>query len=263
MAKILVPSSSNKTTTYQMILADDTITVNGSGGGFTVTLPDATLVIPGKNYSVIRTDNTLANVVTLATLSSQTIGTTTTKTLNTQDEGWVVASDGANWQIKAHKYDSSWVDSGSLSISATSGTTPTLSGSFTVNKVKWKREGKDAVINYAYAATATGTAGSAGTILIALPANLTIDTTLITLFSTALTQATVISPSNSVGTGFAGYASDNGAAALFVFDSTHIRLYFETSSQGSIFCFNSNLNPAASNLQLNFEIRVPISGWSD
>jgi len=94
------------TGTYAILTTDQTISC--SGAAFTVTLPSA-IGLAGKTYRVIKTDSSLTNIITIATTSAQTIMGLSTVTLNTQNESWNLVSDGANWQVLAHKTISEWL----------------------------------------------------------------------------------------------------------------------------------------------------------
>lgn len=120
----------NKTSNYTLTLADDVVTGSASGGAFTLTLPSA-VGITGKQYILKRTDQTLANLLNIATTSSQTINGSTTSTLATQYEELVVVSDGANWQAKRYIV-SDWTSY-----------TPTFTGfgSVSVQSFWWRRVG--------------------------------------------------------------------------------------------------------------------------
>lgn len=101
----VIPSILTKGATYPISSADDIILC--SGAAFTVTLPDATVSSNNKVFTIKKTDSSLANIITIATTSAQTInyGTSspTTVTLNTQGELWQLCSDGANWQVMSHQ----------------------------------------------------------------------------------------------------------------------------------------------------------------
>lgn len=130
------------TTTYAVLTTDYQINASASGGAFTITLPTA-VGASGKEYVIKRTDQTLANIITLATTSSQTIDGVTTKTLATQYESWKVISDGANWFVSEHRASapaSTW--------------TPTLAGFGTVSNLSavWYRSGLDLVYEVAFTA---------------------------------------------------------------------------------------------------------------
>jgi len=85
-----------KTANYTATLFDHVITTDAASASFTITLPTA-VGCAGQSFLVKKI--TAANVVTVATTSSQTIDGLTTRTLNSQWELLKVTSDGANWLI--------------------------------------------------------------------------------------------------------------------------------------------------------------------
>lgn len=128
-----------KTTTYSIATTDDVILVDGTSA-FTATLPTA-VGVSGKKYQIKRVDQTLANAVTLATTSSQTIDGPTTRKLMTQYEQFTVVSDNANWEILSHTYPNGYISY-----------TPSFTGFGTVSNVAgyWKRVGDSAIIRGAF-----------------------------------------------------------------------------------------------------------------
>lgn len=95
-----------KTTTYPIVANDSLVLVNGTSA-FTTTLPTA-VGVAGKRYTIKRVDETLANAVTIATTSSQTIDGVTTLKLMTKYEEFTVESDGSNWHTVSHTYPQGW-----------------------------------------------------------------------------------------------------------------------------------------------------------
>lgn len=85
------------TTTYAIKFIDHTLRADATGGAFSVTLPTATNVA-GKVF-VFKKIDASANVVTVATTSSQTIDGSTTYSLATQNKYVTVQSDGTNWIV--------------------------------------------------------------------------------------------------------------------------------------------------------------------
>ena len=86
-----------KTSNYTAVASDSTITGATSGGAFTITLPSA-VGLEGKRFTIRKSD-TSSNLLTVATTSSQTIGSnsaTSTK-LHAKGEAITLESDGANW----------------------------------------------------------------------------------------------------------------------------------------------------------------------
>lgn len=87
------------TTTATATVDDDVILADASGGAFTVTLPSA-VGIEGKPLTVRRTSPG-ANLVTVTTTGSQTIGTGTATSFRLLGRNALltIQSDGTNWQI--------------------------------------------------------------------------------------------------------------------------------------------------------------------
>jgi hypothetical protein len=82
---------------YTATATDELILVNAAFGAVTVTLPTA-VGVSGNPYTVKKIDAS-ANAVTIATTAAQTIDGSATKVISAQYAQFVVASDGANWQI--------------------------------------------------------------------------------------------------------------------------------------------------------------------
>ena len=91
-------SKVNTDSPYTIAAGDHTIGVDASSGAVTLTLPTA-VGRTGKTYSIRRTDTAeKANLVTVSTTSSQTIGTAPAWYLSI-GEFLTVESDGSNWQV--------------------------------------------------------------------------------------------------------------------------------------------------------------------
>lgn len=82
-----------KTSAYSLLLTD--FQINCTSGTFTVTLPDASLTVSGKIYSI---KNTGTGTITVATTSSQLIDGQLNQTL-TQWDNLQVLSTGTGWII--------------------------------------------------------------------------------------------------------------------------------------------------------------------
>jgi len=93
----LQTSLTTKTANYTGTLIDGTILGNASTGNITITLPTS-VGATGKTYAIKKIDSS-ANVVIIATTSSQTIDSFTTEILARQFDAVQVQSDGANWVI--------------------------------------------------------------------------------------------------------------------------------------------------------------------
>ena len=91
-----------KTAGYTVTATDYTVAANASTGALSITLPTSA-GITGKVYVVKKMDST-ANVVTVATTSSQTIDGATTRALSLQYDAIMVQADGANWIVIANTF---------------------------------------------------------------------------------------------------------------------------------------------------------------
>lgn len=79
---------------------DGTATVwpcDTSGGGFTITLPNATGAT--GRLVVVKKISSDANILTIATTGGQTIDGATTKGLNVQNSSLSFYSNGSNWAV--------------------------------------------------------------------------------------------------------------------------------------------------------------------
>lgn len=94
---LVYPTIVSKSTTYGVAAADDIILCDATSAGFTVTLLTA-VGRAGKFYNIKKTDAT-ANIVTIATTSSQTIDGASTFSIRAPKQSVTFVSDGANWQI--------------------------------------------------------------------------------------------------------------------------------------------------------------------
>jgi len=91
-----------KTAGYTVTATDYTVAANASTGALSITLPTS-VGVTGKVYVVKKMDST-ANVVTVATTSSQTIDGATTRALSLRYDAIMVQADGANWIVIANTF---------------------------------------------------------------------------------------------------------------------------------------------------------------
>ena len=101
------PSIRSETATFTAAITDDVIFVDASSGSFTVDLPTAS-GNSGKIYEVTRTDTDWSNTVTIDPNASETIGGSSTTTLNTDNERLKFISDGTNWLIMERTTVNEW-----------------------------------------------------------------------------------------------------------------------------------------------------------
>ena len=126
-----------KTTTYTAVLTDYFILGSASGGSWTLTLPTA-VGITGKIFIIGRSDQTLANAITVDGNASETINGSANLKLATQGERIKIVSDGTNWQLLERFIPSVW-------------TAFTPTGSWVTNTTytgMWRRSGDSIDLQY-------------------------------------------------------------------------------------------------------------------
>lgn len=156
-SKLAYEVTQSKTANYTVLITDDVMFGNANSGGasFTFTLPTA-VGNSGKKLTFIRTDNDLAKTITLDGNGSETIGGALTRLMHTQNESWVIYSDGSNWQILEHRCETPWT---TYSTSWTgAGGNPAI-GNGTI-EYKWKRNGSGIIISSQIVMGSTTTYGS-------------------------------------------------------------------------------------------------------
>lgn len=230
--------SAVKTTTYSILTTDEVVLVDGTSA-FTATLPTA-VGVTGKMYRIKRVDQTLANAVTIATTSSQTIDGVTTRKLMTQYEEFTVVSDNANWQVVSHTYPSLWV-----------AYTPTITNmTVTGTTGFWRREGDSAHIR-----VFTDPNGAAsGIINASIPTGLTI--------ATAKTAGGTAGVGNSYGFAWCQPLSGANYGGGVTYDSsTTVRVIDTTTSSGDYWRIAVPATWAAGGIAFNLDFVVPITNW--
>ncbi len=230
--------TATKTSTYPVAATDETIPVDGTSA-FTTTLPTA-VGITGKRYKFIRIDQTLANAVTIATTSAQTINGASTFKLMTQYEMVEVESNGANWLITNRFIP--------MTISAW---TPTFVGFGTVSAVDfiWWRSG----------ATLVGRGRVTCGTTTAVVSSFTIPTGLITSSAGATVMAGIYIAQT------VGAAGNHGGATLASAGSSTINFgdqrVFGGGTSTTELSAQLGSNMASSGDILAIEINVPIANW--
>jgi hypothetical protein len=220
-----------KTSTYSITSADDVIPCSVSGGAFTVTLPTA-VGVSGKRYTIKRTDQTLANALTIATTSAQTIDGATTRKLMTQYESVTVESDGSNWYVVNRYIDNSW---------QSYAPTFTALGTVTSASSYWRRIGSNIEIK-SYFITGTPTAPTAGQTL-----------------PSGLTTSTIINVAQSCG--FVTWGG-NGATCFFTIIGPSVStINFSAQSAGSASLTALGGSSFSSSTGYSHVSTIPISSW--
>jgi hypothetical protein len=235
--------SAVKTTTYSILTTDDVVLVDGTSA-FTATLPTA-VGVTGKQYYIKRVDQTLANAVTIATTSSQTLDGVTTRKLMTKGESFRIVSDGSNWRILDHLIPAS------LTVY-----TPTFTGFGTVSSVEcsWWRANRHANIRCKFT---SGTV-TASTAAVSLPSGLTIDS------STYVPSITIAG--NYVGNNSAG-RTDHGGMILITAGAADVNFspletFGQTSSNTLLTAKAANVMAVATDV-MALTATVPIANWEE
>lgn len=182
-----------KSTTYVALTTDDVILCSASGGSWTLTLPTA-VGITGKTYVIGRTDQTLANAVTIDADGTETINGAANTKLATQGERVKLISDGANWQIIERYIPSSW-------------TSFTPTGTWIANTTYtgyWRRVGDSIEISYSVVVSGAPTSAN---LYVNLPTGLTMNET---KFVTTDKPFGIIVVSNEGVLSYAGTAQHGG-----------------------------------------------------
>lgn len=252
--------TASKTTTYTATGDETVIPCSASGGAFTVTLP-AAASYTGKKFIIIKTD-TSTNAVTIDGNSSETINGQTTISLNFQYESVEIMCDGSNWFVISRS-PGAWRTSSGITITGTT-SNPTKATTTEVDRELLTRDGNYLVVRGEYGhSNNAGTAAGSGDYLFAVPGGFTIDTNLVTAYTTVEGNGGFYL-SNAVGTFI--FSSDNSVVttqvmgSVIVYDSTKVRMIGITTNNTG--CLASGFNAlTAGAWKLAYEYRVPISGW--
>lgn len=233
-----------------------------SGASFTEYLPAATHV-RGNIYTFVHNGTSLSQVYTLDGFGSETIGGSTTVKMHTNGQVLKLISDGSNWLIVDSRTQTGWTDSGVVTITGTT-SAPTKSASMTVDRLLWRRNGKngDFRLEYQQNGAHSGAAVGSGDYLFALPANITADTSTITLFTDVIGVSAVASYPHSLGYGLSRSNTTLLQLSVVLYDSTKFRLaYIALSGTGGMASSGSGLSLQTTNIGYNCSFSCPITDW--
>ncbi len=263
---IILGNSANKsqafsavTCAYTTTAIDQNISISGTSG--TVTIHTA-VGNKGQVLTLIHAGTSLTQIYTLNSTGGQSIGglISGAYALATNGETIQLISDNSAWIQLDHLASTGETSAGTIGITGTS-VNPTKGTTTTVDRVIWSRRGKFARIYYEYSQSNTGTAGT-GDYLFALPANITADTTLLTLSTTTASLSARQFPTQGV---FVSNAAGGGGQAQLwpaMYDSTHFRLVGAIGTTLVVFASGTtNGNLSVANLSIGGWIEIPISGW--
>lgn len=233
-----------------------------SGASFTMTLPTA-VGNTGKIFTIVHNGTSLTQLYTITTTSAQTISgggvSTTSYIMYTVGERLLVVSNGANWIIIEHETKTAMSATAANTFTGTT-TNPTKNGTPDVDLISWYRDGAYAVIHFRYQQTSNGTSGS-GSYLIALPTNLTADTTEVPV-QTSLTVGLgpvgrlegVLTVSDGSNYTICGNAN--------LYSSTQFRIWSRSSGGVDQYWASTSPWPLGGTVYAYGWVRIPMSGWN-
>lgn len=230
-----------------------------SGATFTQYLPPASLT-KGQIFKFVHGGTSLTQVYTLDGFGAETIGGFTTYGLYTANETLEIMSDGSNYLVMSHRAQTAWLDSGVITITATT-SAPTKGSVQSFDKFWWRRDQDKLLGRYEFRQT-NATSSAAGTgdyLFLAVPASTTIDTTVLTAYTTVEGSGQFYI-SNNFGIGHLSDATNTIAPHVVVFDTTTVRLIGTgDDTEGAI---GSGFYPVTStNYSLTANFVLPITGW--
>lgn len=236
----------SKTTTYTLTNSDDVVQVS-AGSAWNLTLHDATTAT-AKVYRVLRTDNAIANQISLLTTSAQTVNGYASNVIkiSTQWEGLDLIPNGTNWIMTQHQTHT-----------ASTSVVLTYSGLGTVsnNSCWFERRGNIAHIR-GFVTAGTLSATNFG---INLVTGLVIDTTKFSSSTAFIGRLETVPTTGSPQ----GLYTGSGAIAFDVFydGSTNNQVFVANRAFSGVYekrAANSGANTGDS---FSFWFEIPIVGW--
>jgi len=223
-----------KSAAATLLLTEDVILCDTSGGAFTLTLPTA-VGNSGKEYEFKYIDSNFSNALTVDADGAELIDGSAMKTLNTQNETLNIISNGTNWFVTSREQRTPFA-----------AFVPTISGFGTPSSVDtmWARDGQNLVLLYEFQiGTATASEAQMG-----LPGSLTIDSVVVP----TITQVGAIATSyNTVG-GVSYHALITGG-------DSYINLGRGGTTTSGLVPLDGNA--IGDSEQVSFMVHIPITGW--
>lgn len=250
----------SKVANYTATTADDLILC--SGATFTITLY-ATSGNSGKQIRIMKTDATLANIITIDGNASETINGALTTTLNTQYESVTLVCDGSNWNILDRQFPKTITTIGATALTATG--TALAKGTTVTDTSFWYREGRNLVYTTQMHFSAAGTTGT-GEYRITLPSSLAADTAVIPALGTTLgTGGSALANAKShleTSGGWISQSTSRGDVQAFLTSSTTVGFIVYNSV--------SDIQPwgagayglGGGGTAFGVTFKIPISGWN-
>lgn len=242
-----------------IVYTDDIIEVSaGSNYNLGVT---TTSMIAGQVFKIRRTDNAPTFAVTLNFTINGPLGSGVSYKLHTRGEEYELKYNGTDFDLLNHYTNTGLM--GTATVTLTAGTSGTFTlGTTTAKTVDGYRRGRHLVVQLDIRQTSAGSNGT-GPCLFTIPYSLTADTTAGGPAYTG-TDASVAITSRIVGAMYGGSSggASNIIARAYLYDSTKFGMVGTIG--GVLGIFGSalfGLTNATTNI--NGEIWIPISGWTD
>jgi hypothetical protein len=237
--------------------------LNLSGASFTENLFTA-VGNDGKRLTLKHLGTSLTQVYTIDPNGAQTVGGKSTIKMTTFGEVFVIEARGGNWDIISHKTNTDWVNAGNIVLGATT-TAPTMATTREVDRILWRRVGQNAEIRYEYqAVSATGATAGSGDYKIPMPANMAIDTSLVTAYTTAEGVGGGYAMVSNVGGFHASTSVSGDIGHVNVYDANYLRaaiVYDTGAGTGDAYWGSGELALNTANYTFTAKVSVPISGW--
>jgi hypothetical protein len=252
-----------KTTTYTVQCGDRDIFVDASAGSFTITLATASGCTDGIHQTIRRTDNTIANIVTI----SGTLSGGSSYKLHTQGETYEYVDAGSTWGLLKHETDTAEfafpsVAAGTLITGTTTNPSYGNSGSPVTNAAYWYRHGDRVHIRWDYrTSNTTGAGAGSGTYLFNVPSQLAAASSVIVNTAIGSTMGSGCD-SASIGSFRGAYNTlSDMIGQVCAYSTTQFKAYIISGvtdiwgSGGFTFAQNANLS-------FSIEMDYPVNGWT-
>jgi hypothetical protein len=215
----------------------------------------ATYTNNGNTYTVART-SAAQTTIYLRGPADPTASGTLTKTSGTGDATITFSA----FTGKAYR------------VSATT-TAPTFNANTTTNSMKWRREGKYAIVrvNFYIAATNAGVSGS-GDYIFPMPLNMSIDSTVSAFFTGGTAGAIIAQDEANIqnlfparfGRATTAAAEQYSVTSCAPYDATHYRVYGTNTNTDGAYSLGSTIVEAANGaISYVWELEFPIANWKE
>jgi hypothetical protein len=225
-----------KTGNYTITASDTFLLADATSASFTLTLPAA-----GSHSGLVlrikKIDSSLTNTVTIDGNGSETIEGSTTKIMYTQNEVYIIVSDGTNWRVVEHKTTTPWT-----------AYTPTFTGFGTATSInfKWMRVGANLFVE------GTFTHGTCTAV-----------ENRITYPSTWTSASTIATLENAGAMLYGANLGSIFALSILREASVNYMTVGYTASGVVGLAKNSSTSPYGGNNVLSLKMSTPITGWED